>query len=534
MIGVQAQETPSNGSAYYIYNADYDLFFTRGGDWGTQAYASPVGIPWRVEITDGNYVLKMYDIYTQNTSADGGLGFNGSFTDNGSPIALTPSGDASNGFTLKNGDNYVTCPATKGAVTMTSTSSKWKFLTQAQYEVVLASRASTQEAAVAASKGIVIPGGKTLADVVSDVDAWTALPTKDATPTIATWPIIGNANRNGNYNEGGYGVEMFQTNNASITKTISGLAKGIYKVSVRGMKRMGTNDGSVAMKDAGFYVSDAYMVANGNIIPVKSWAADNTANDVPNGPDAVVSIINNGGYTTEGFVYVGDDGNLKLTFSNESFWWGGWTVFNGVSYTFYNNEVSDEDATAILSQANALADADMQGSIKTALTNAKNTFDAARTIANYNDLSTAITNASESKSAYAKAKAYLDETPTILASTNFYTAVAYATYYSEPKAKYDAKTLTNEEANAFTATSNGWRSNNTVRNILLSAWKIGGEQCKDFDKALYINTWSGEGAGDGSGFLVPFYEYFVDATHNLPTATMTATLTDLENGVYEV
>ena len=101
MVGVQAQETPSNGNAYYIYNADYDLFFTRGGEWGTQAYASPVGIPWRVEITDGNYVLKMYDIYTQNTSADGGLGFIGSFTDNGSPIALTPSGNASDGFTLK-------------------------------------------------------------------------------------------------------------------------------------------------------------------------------------------------------------------------------------------------------------------------------------------------------------------------------------------------------------------------------------------------------------------------------------------------
>ena len=395
-----AQETPSNGNAYYIYNADNDLFFTRGADWGTQAIASPVGLPWRVEVADGKYTLKMYDIYTQN-DADKGLGFNGSYTDNGSPIALTPNGDATNGFTLENGGNYITCPTSKGAVSMSSTASKWQFLTQAQYNAVMASRASAQESAVATSKGIVIPGGKTLNEVVSDVNAWTSTTTADALPTKATWPKTGGTQRGNYYNEGDYGVELFESNNASISKTISGLASGIYKVSVRGMRRDGTNASCVAMETAGFYPRDVYMEANGNIIPVKAWADDNTANDNPDSPAQTVAIINNGGYTSEGFVYVGDDGKLNLTVYTDAFWWGCWFVFNGVSYTFYNNEVSDEDATAILATATALEAQEMDADLLSALSSAKTTFDGARTIANYNALQTAIDAAQASADAYA-------------------------------------------------------------------------------------------------------------------------------------
>lgn len=551
IVGAKAQETPTDGRAYYIYNADNDLFFTRGGDWGTQAYASPVGIPWRVEVDgSGNYTLKMYDIYTQNPSADGGLGFNGSFTDNDSPIALTPSGDASNGFTLKNGDNYVTCPATKGAVTMTSTSSKWKFLTQAQYEVVLASRASTQETAVAASKGIVIPGGNTLADVVSDVDAWTSTTTKDNTPTKAIWPISGNANRQGAYNEGGYGVEMFQTNDAHITRTITGLAKGIYKVSVRGMKRMGTNEGSVAMKTAGFYVSDAYMVANGNIIPVKSWAADNTADDNPNGPDAVVTIINNGGYTTEGFVYVGDDGNLELTLHNDAFWWGCWTVFNGVSYTFYNNEVSDEDATAILGQATALESEAMLASTKTALTDAKNTFDVARTITNYNALNTAIGNANASVAAYAPLGTKLTEAASVKSAvsgnspsyiTTFDTNIGAIT--SDYNAgNYPESAISTQvavvEAEIIALVKSQTAANSDMTRIVPNAacngdagddnWKI--KNALADGEFFRLDTW----AGEASGMPVPMIEYWHASGTNISTNEIYQTITGLSNGVYRV
>ncbi|MBR4364622.1 MAG: starch-binding protein [Prevotella sp.] len=136
--------------------------------------------------------------------------------------------------------------------------------------------------------------------------------------------------------------------------------------------------------------------------------------------------------------------------------------------------------------------------------------------------------AKASVSAYANAKAYLDEAESILAGTNVYSATAYATYYSEPKAKYEARTLTTEEGNALVKTSTGWHTANTIDDILLSVWTIGGEQAKDYDKSLYINTWSVEGVSDGSEFLTPFFEYWVEDAKSLGATNLVATMTGLK------
>ena len=440
-----AQETPTNGGVYYIYNADNGLFFTRGADWGTQAIASPVGLPWKVEIAEGKYTLKMYDINTQN-NADTGLGFNGSYVDNNSPIALTPTGNATDGFTLEKGGNYITCPTSKGAVTMTSTASTWKFLTQAQYDAVMASRTSAQETAVATSKGITIPGGKTLNEVVTDVNAWTSSTTVDALPTKATWPKTGGTQRANNYNEGTYGVELFESNDAHISKTISGLTSGIYKVSVRGMRRDGTSSSCAAMKSAGFYPRDVYMEANGNIIPVKAWADDNTANDNPDSPAQTVAIINNGGYTSEGFVYVGDDGNLTLTIYTDAFWWGCWFVFNGVSYTFYNNEVSDEEITTLV--GTIPAEGTVPTTVYTNLMTLKNTLQSDKTIAAYNALNTAVTTALELVAPYAALVAEIAKAKALGVAAG--TADAYATVTTAAEATANTYALMVDEYNYVT------------------------------------------------------------------------------------
>lgn len=522
---VNAQETPENNGVYYLYNQSSGLFLTRGNNWGTQAVARPVGLPWKVTLSDGKYKLQMYDLTVAGSNS--GFGDN-AFTDNGNPLQFTPDGNASNGFTLQNGSNYITCPATADVVTLSSTSSAWQFLTQEQYNTVLAARATAQDNAIATAKGIVIPAGKTLNDVVSDVNNWASTLTNDGTPsTNSSWSVSGVPSRGGTQNWGNYGGEIYQ-GGGTYNKTISGLKPGIYKVSVRGMKRVGSNANCYNMGQAGYPVSDAFLDANGFIIPIKAWSENCVNNGNPDNTGQFLTIVNNGGYTTEGFVKVGDDGNLVLKASSEAYWGGSWFLFNGISYTFYNNEVSDDDATTILSQANTLAEDDMQASIKSELINAKNTFDGARTIANYNTLSTAITNANTSKNAYANAKAYLDEAATILAGTNVYTTSAYNTYYAEPKAKYEAGTLTTDEANALVKTSTGWHSVNTIDDILLSAWTIGGEQCENYDKALYINTWSVEGVTDGSNFLTPFFEYWIDDAKSLGANTIQATITGLK------
>ncbi|MBP3214287.1 MAG: hypothetical protein J6M19_05570 [Bacteroidaceae bacterium] len=67
-----------------------------------------------------------------------------------------------------------------------------------------------------------------------------------------------------------------------------------------------------------------------------------------------------------------------------------------------------------------------------------------------------------------------------------------------------------------------------------STWTIGSDQAKDYDKALYINTWSVEGDNDGTGFKVPFFEYWIEDTKSLGENTLTATLENVAPGSYEV
>jgi len=524
--------------AAYIYNKDADLFFTRGNDWGTQAVAAPVGLPWKLEQNDGKYTLKMYDIYTQNSN-DTGLGYAGAYTDSGDPLAFTPEGDAATGYTLKNGDKYINCPATAGVVEFNTTASNWVFLSQPQYNEALASRAKAQEAQIATLKGITVPDGSSLSEVVGDADNWAFTLVDDGVPTSANWTATKHNDRGGNNNWGDYGSEMYQCGAAHYTRTITGLKQGVYKVSVRAMKRVGTNDNGYAMGQAGFSVSDSYVNANGYIIPIKAWSDDCVSNSSPNSPADFVSIVNNGGYTTEGFVYVGSDGNLSLDVASEAFWWGSWFLFNGISYTYYDNSVSDEDATAILAQATTLEEKAMLATLKSALTIAKNNFDGDRTIANYNALQTAINNANPSATAYAAAKSAIDAAKDIQANTNVVTAAA-ATTFAEAIAAietpYNERTLTNDVANAAGTTLGvvvtNWRANpnGAAGKYMESAW----DNAADFGD-YYINTWSNEGANDGSNFVVPFFEYWTDDAKSLGAKTMTATQEGLvPNGIYTV
>jgi hypothetical protein len=119
--------------------------------------------------------------------------------------------------------------------------------------------------------------------------------------------------------------------------------------------------------------------------------------------------------------------------------------------------------------------------------------------------------------------------------TNFYTAEALQSYYTQWNEKYQAGTLTKDEANAlqdpFLGT--GWHSDISYDDLLLSVWSIGGEKANNYDKALYINTWSTEGNNDGSDFKVPFFEYFGNG-NSVGATTLTAELNGLEEGNYQV
>ena len=330
-----AQQEPVDGTSYYLYNVETGKFLTRGNEWGTKAVTNDFGSPWQVTIADGKYTLKMLDIVVSN-NAGKGLGGNG-FSDNDSPVAFTPTGDA-NGYKLADGSNYLFSPDSYGATVYTTdanSNTTWQFLNVDQYKAVLAAKTAAQEAAVATAAGVDITGSN-LATVVGNTDAYIAtdLTSSIPFPSNSTWTKVGVTNRAGNANEGTYGVERYE-GGGSYSYTATGLAPGIYKVGIKAMFRSGANDVCMTVGNAGFVNSSAYLSANGKLVQVKDWYSSRRGDADPNSTAAFVEIANNGGYYSEVFTYVGEDGKLELKAVSESYWGASWFLFNGVTLTYY-------------------------------------------------------------------------------------------------------------------------------------------------------------------------------------------------------
>ncbi len=538
-----AYQTPVADGVYYLFNTGVtdggSGFVCRGENYAQRAVIDKYGIPLKLISTGeaDTYYFQFYD--TDLWLSDNGFMYTDGGTDRRRAIKIVSQGNGIYKLINTNNnnaevENWYGHPVGDGEGNRRDY--LWQFLSAAEYEAVVAGYTSTEKSTIATTMGWDLSGtnfDSYLSTNYVGIDKTSLIEhaTFDTGHSTSGWTITPNDNSSMSIawgNEGGDKItpEVYEKY-GTITQTVTVPSAGLYKVSVNAFVR---NANYERFHSAGAVSSVSYLKANDNKVRLCDiYSNGEVTSNFPGGPNAANNnFFSQGKYLNEVYVYVTDASKqITITLGNPSATGGCWMVFNNFKLTYYSDAVSKEDATEILSQANALADADMQATVKTALTDAKNTFDGARTIANYNALSTAIDNANTSKNAYANAKAYLDEAATVLEGTNVYTTSAYNTYYATPKAAYDAKTLTNEEANALKPTSTGWHSANTIDDILLSAWTIGGEQCKDYDKALYINTWSVEGNTDGSNFLTPFFEYWVSSGSLAPN-TIVATVEGLK------
>ena len=403
-LNIYAQQTPVDGGVYYLYNTANGKFLTRGNNWGTQAVTNDFGSPWKVYLADGKYTLRMYDIVTAEGNTNRALGTNG-FSDNDNAaqhVKWTLTGDA-NAYKLSyddGGTKYLCSPNNYGdnvIYTDANFNTTWQFLNVSEYNAVLAAKKSAQETAIATTAGIDL-GGSTLATVVEDAVNWRRSDASSSVPfpSKSSWNRTNVPNRAGDTNEGSYGVENYQ-GGGTYSYTATGLAKGIYKVGIRAMLRSTSNGVCSTIGDAGYVNSSAYFSANGNLVQVKDWYSSRVSADNPNSTGAFVDIANNGGYYSEVYTYVGDDGNLELKAVSESYWGGSWFLFNGVTLTYYSNSVSDGDINALIETIPTR----VSSAQATAMNNAKTTLLSEKTIANYNALAAAITAAQTSVNEYA-------------------------------------------------------------------------------------------------------------------------------------
>ena len=281
-----------------------------------------------------------------------------------------------------------------------------------------------------------------------------------------------------------------------LTQTISGLPSGRYRLSaVVG----GYNDGT-----------KIYLTAN------------TASSDVAPEESATV------GYDINVEVALATDADLVIGANNTG---TGYTFFKADNFqlTYLGNTVSDEDAAALLA---TVPTGIMNSTISDALSSAVSDFEDNASIDNYAALETAIANANTSIAAYATAKTAIDKANAIKDANNFASSSALSTFESAISSisdAYDARTLSDADAaNAGTTLGtvvSGWHGNASgAAGVYMSdAW----DNASDWT-TYYINTWSTEGDNDGSGFSVPFFEYWT-GSGSLGARTMTGTLVGLES-----
>ncbi len=213
---------------------------------------------------------------------------------------------------------------------------------------------------------------------------------------------------------------------------------------------------------------------------------------------------------------------------------GGWCILGPVKLYKYSLEDYLVDYRAKVAEAQALNEADMfptaWANLQAAIVDESTFSLVSEVTAAINTLSAAINAANTSISIKSSTVDKLAKMKEITEATNFYTDAAYETYYGQWKAKYDAGTLTEEEANGLQDpyATTGWHDAITVDDFLLSSWDVEPNFAGDY----YINTWSTE--DNNNGFGTPFFEYWV-GSGSLAARTMTATIVGLEaNQLYSV
>ena len=222
---------------------------------------------------------------------------------------------------------------------------------------------------------------------------------------------------------------------------------------------------------------------------------------------------------------VGEDGVFKFGIKiaeNRNF---NWMAFKNCRVAYVGAAITEESVNEL---AATMPEGKMNAEVKAAAEAATATAKATPNLENYEALAKAIAAAKASAAAYEKLKGVLDFIAEEVAKTNMYTAAAKATFdesIATAQKGYDEGTMSDADAAAF---NYGSRLEGLLPTLLLSAYT------SDVEGTPYINTWSVEGDNDGSEFKVPFYEYWTGDGNSLAANTITATLTGLEAGNYEV
>lgn len=535
-MGIPAFAQIADGD-YYLYDAAKGAYLSRGADWGTRAATNELtGVPFTWNSAEGSFTFK------DNSKRLFATGDGHVYTDNTSNSTGWVLTEKAGGYTIRYGADGKFLGYLDGTLTVDFVESEesaivWRFLTPNEYASFKKADTANGYRKIIEAAGFTFGPEEFLEQVGKAFitkDMTDKVPTARFTGSIGSWTWDQVRKQDG---QPAYGTDFAEVYQATGTmhQTITNVPKGLYRVTVNGFERNGSNDGCVTLGDAGYEIATASFEANGYCVPFASWYSGQTGGNNPNNTDQAVSKFNEGKYLNELYTYVGEDQQLTLKVNIPSHVGGRWVLFNNVTLTQLT-EITDEDVTTLLA---SVPEGHMQQTVADELAAAKAALEAEKTVANYNALAAAIAVAKESIEAYADAMEGIVAAETFMKHNNFATAAAIAEYESTLNAistKYNEKTLTTAEAKAVKSTFNfsisKWQSNSgIVGDYMASAWNF---EKDSWNNVAYVNNWSTEGETDGSEFKVPFVEAFVRGS-DLTARTLSATLPGLTpNAKYEV
>ena len=545
---------------YYLYDATNKVFLSRGANYGARATVDKYGVPftWNnygkmIEFKDWPGVHLFFDqadhtncwLYTDGAS-DKGNNRLFAFEETSGGYYLR---DLAKAVYITHDGNVLTVPTTTSA-----SATVWVALTKAERDAIVASYPADNKT------NVITAAGLTSETDAEGFEAWLAAnrAAKDKTSEVGTARFSGNAgdwtwaSAAGSPSYGTDWTEAFQAA-GTWSQTISGLAPGVYKVTVNAFERKSGFALCNSLGADGYEIVTAYFKANDEKLPLASWYSEKTGENNPNTTGEAATAFNNDKYKNTIYTYVADGGDgtgtLTLVIGKQDKASGSWVLFNNVTLTYYDTAVDDDDATAILDEAESTMASPMKASLYQALATAKTAFDEAPTVPNYNALRTAIDNTATSITSYANMKTnYLDKIAEVLATTNVYshTSEIYTSYLAYKDAYDNYKEVGTADVENATANSLVYRkagsggydryTASTGTSLLVSGWTINGNDATETGSGFYINSWSTESAGEApaADFANPFYEMWV-GSGSLPATTLSTTIADLApNAPYQV
>ena len=508
---------------YYLVNVESERYWGAGNNWGTQA--SLLEHPDYVTLIpneDGTYKME-----SQVSNGGTQYYFNGSFMDNGSPVNLVIK---NSGYLIGYLDDEETEPVY--GVTIAN-AADGKYYGYDGNSTVLAAGVEGDGAYWFIASEDEMHASLLNATVYDPVDA-TFLITDHTFGRnhryVSAWTNEGGAALTGG-NSNKHDAEKYHgTYNVYQTLTVPA---GVYTFDAQGFYRQdGTDNENLPV----FYANDVTT-----LIPLRT-GTENSMADACNAFEA-------GKYKAETIIVnVEDEGEGTGTLTvgtrleNNTTLWCIWDNF--VLHYYGADATIDEvaaqanvdaylaalDAAEAIDQEAEMAPA-VLAALQTAISRYNSVLDSDYTAESLAQATEALKAATDAANLSMKNAEAIAAMKALTENTNVYTAEAFDKFQQYFNA-YEDGTL--EEVLVNPDVVQGWHAANQFDDLLLSAWTIGGNQCADFNTSLYINTWSVEGDNDGTGFHVPFFEYWTGDDNSLGANTLEATVTDLEAGDYEV